>query len=125
MLALEEVRTSLKAKKRDPKELRKALMSHYLKAKKELTLNDLSRSIYSAVYDASPSGQAQAASMSSYSQPEYWYVDDVIIDESAVVICADGEHYKASYTLDSDKKVTLAPRDEWVSVEQRWVPKDS
>ncbi len=104
---------------------RKELMKRYEAAsKKELTLSDLSSAVYSAVYDASPSGQARAASMSSYDTPEYWYTDDIILDESAVVVCAGGSHYKIPYTLDSNNKVTLASRDEWVEVEQRWVPKE-
>jgi len=51
---------------------------------------------------------------------EYLYVEDVF---DAFVIVEVGERYfQADYTRADDGSVTLAPRDQWVEVEEVWQP---
>lgn len=72
--------------------------------------------------DMSLSEQAQSvyAAVSMVSQgAEYPYVEDIF---DAFVIVELGEAYfKATYTRDESGAVTLAPRDQWVEVEEQWV----
>lgn len=101
------------------KKKRKELMKRYHAATKQVSLNQLRTGLSNAVYSASPAGQAYESQSASY--PKYWYLDDILIDESKAVVCADGMYYTVPYTVGNDGSVSLGAQDSWKQVVQKWV----